>query len=142
MSYPALIGQYASDVLLVLVKVAYPTYASFKAIRSKEGKDDTTWLIYWVVLAVFSFIESYIIPFVSWIPFFMLLRLLSYIWFQLPFFNGSVLLFRKYIMPFFQKNEKIMESVTISDSKDLQSTLNDMSLSLNQVYLRILNSLE
>ena len=57
-------GNYAAELLTTILKVAYPTYASYKAIKTEESSDDTTWLIYWVVVAVESFIEAYLLPFV------------------------------------------------------------------------------
>jgi receptor expression-enhancing protein 5/6 len=36
-----------------LVGFVYPAYASFKAIDSADPNDDTQWLTYWVVFAVF-----------------------------------------------------------------------------------------
>ena len=112
MEYLSRFGIYCSELLTTTLKVAYPTYASYKAIITETGGDDTTWLIYWVVVAVETFIESYAMPFVSWVPFFMLLRLLLYIWLQLPIFNGSVVLFKKFVQPFFESKATVMNIVT------------------------------
>ena len=42
-----------------LVGFAFPAYASFKAIESPGKDDDTQWLTYWVVFAVFSLLEVF-----------------------------------------------------------------------------------
>ena len=134
--------QYASDVLIITVKVAYPLWASFKAIKSTGSSDDTTWLIYWVAMSLASFAECYLVPFVQWVPFFMLARLIFYIWLQLPVCNGSIFLFKKLVLPFFQENKAVMEAVTIEDSKDAAQTFTDIHKTLAAAYLEIKESLE
>ena len=134
--------QYASDLLIITVKVAYPLWASFKAIKSTGSSDDTTWLIYWVVMSLASFAECYLVPFVQWVPFFMLARLVFYIWLQLPVCNGSIFLFKKLVYPFFKNNKAVMEAVTIEDSKDATQTIADIRKLLRKAYFEILAALE
>lgn len=135
-------GNYAAELLTTTLKVAYPTYASYKAIKTETSSDDTIWLIYWVVIAVESFIEAYLLPFVSWVPFFMLLRLLFYIWLQLPVFNGSILLFRRYIEPFFEKHSKEMNAVTSTDSDDAKDMKAQVKQEISAAYKEILEAIE
>ena len=52
MGYISEFSSYASNVLALVLKLTYPTYMSFKAIKSNRENDDTTWLIYWAVVAV------------------------------------------------------------------------------------------
>ena len=119
MQYLADFGIYASNLLATALKVVYPAYASYKAIVSDDKDDDTTWLVYWVVVAVESFVEAYLIPFVSWVPFFMLVRVLFYVWLQLPIFNGSIVLFKKFIRPFFEENKTTFNTIVhVEDEAD------------------------
>lgn len=134
-------AQHCCTVLTFCVKVSYPTYASFKAIKSDGDDDDTTWLIYWVIFGVLSFAEIYLIPFVQWVPFFMLARLCVYIWLQMPVMNGSIYLFQKIVKPFFNENQAIFEKITIEDSGDLTNTIIDAKKSLGAVYEEIYSSL-
>ena len=133
-------GLYASDILILLVKFIYPSYASFKAIESPGDVDDTTWLIYWVVASIFTFCEIYILPFVSWVPFFMLARLLLYIWLQLPFFNGSIFLFNKFIKPFFNKNSSIFDKFLANNDQGLSKTVEEFKQVLAETYHEILTA--
>ena len=135
-------GLYASDILILLVKFIYPSYASFKAIESLGDVDDTTWLIYWVVASIFTFCEIYILPFVSWVPFFMLARLLVYIWLQLPFFNGSIFLFNKFIRPFFSENSSIFDKFFANNESGLQNTLRSLNHDLRASYKEILAAVQ
>jgi len=138
----AAFGQYASDILTLLVKFSYPTYASFKAVISLADTDDTTWLIYWVVASLFTFLENYFLPFVSWVPFFMLARLLVYIWLQLPYFNGSIFLFNKVVRPFFSENSRTFDVILANNNKSIRNTVSIARHSLSGTYEEILRSLE
>lgn len=112
------LGQYLSNMILTTVKIAYPAYASFKAIKTEGKDDDTFYLINWVVVAIITFCETYVVPFLQWVPFFMLLRLLLYIWLQLPYFNGSMIIFKNYIRPFFEENKAAMDRIDQIGSKE------------------------
>ena len=39
---------------------AYPAYKSFQAIETKNKGDDTQWLVYWVIFALFSIVETFV----------------------------------------------------------------------------------
>ncbi len=51
-----------------IVGFVYPAYASFKAIESPDKHDDTMWLTYWVVFAVFSIAETFSDTLLWWFP--------------------------------------------------------------------------
>lgn len=142
MGHLADFGMWASTVLMTVTKVAYPSYASYNAIVSKGDADDTTWLIYWVVVVVEAFISAFVVPFVSWVPFFMLLRLLFYIWLQFPVFNGSVYLFTKFVQPFFEENQKVFNVIAAPDSDEAKAAKVKARKQVKDAYLRILHSIE
>jgi receptor expression-enhancing protein 5/6 len=127
------ISHWISDVVVVMLKVAYPTYASFKALKTDDERDDTTWLIYWVTLAVYSFVEAYVKPFVEWLPFFVIVRVFVILWLQFPLFNGSVVLFRKYISPFFQENEHTMDMITGEDRQAWKDARKEIGAVYNEI---------
>lgn len=133
---------YVSQLTIISVKVAYPMWASFKAIKTPEGSDDTTWLIYWVVMAISSFLEVYLVPFVQYVPFFMLLRISYYIWLQLPVCNGSIYIFKKFLFPFMSKHREFFEDITIEDTADLTSTIKRVKEQLKKDYNEIKASLD
>ena len=92
-------------------------------------------------MAIASFCETYILPLVQWVPFFMLARLLFYIWLQLPVCNGSIFLFKKLVVPFFKENKSVMEAVTIENADDATSTLTEVITHLDKVFNEIKDSL-
>lgn len=125
MSYANLLGNYFSSTLIFLLKTAYPVYSTFKLIHSKEEINNTTWLIYWVILSFFSFVEYIIFQFVSYSSFFMVCQVLLYIWLQLPIFNGSTIVFNNFIRLLFENNQNSQSFLYIIKSvyKDLLSSV-------------------
>ena len=137
MEYLGYFGQYVSDVITISVKCLYPAYVSFKAIKSEGKDDDSTWLIYFVVMALSSFIETYLVPFVSWVPCFMLARILYYIWLQLPYFNGSVFLFKKIFQPFFVQHKELFDTLLPGSTENTAKTIQMAKTSVVEVYTQI-----
>ena len=142
MGYISEFSSYASNVLALVLKLTYPTYMSFKAIKSNRENDDTTWLIYWAVVAVESFIASYVFPFISWVPFFMIIRILFYIWLQIPIFNGSVILFNNFIKPFYTQNEDILNKIIPGDPESARKAREEFRHSINETYDQIYSSIK
>lgn len=98
-----------------LIGFVYPAYASIKAIESKDKDDDTKWLTYWVVYAAFSLIEFFSDYFLSWIPFYWLLKCLFLIVCMFPFrWNGSTFIYNRIIRPFFLQHQKTIDKVVDS----------------------------
>lgn len=60
-------------VLLIYLPLFFFPY-SIKAIESPNKDDDTQWLTYWVVYGVFSIVEFFSDIFLSWFPFYYMLK--------------------------------------------------------------------
>ncbi|KAJ8955453.1 hypothetical protein NQ318_003553 [Aromia moschata] len=58
----------------------YPAYVSMHAIESPSKDDDTKWLTYWVVFAVFSIIEYFADFIAGWFPLYWLIKCLFFVW--------------------------------------------------------------
>ena len=63
-----------------LVGFVYPAYKSFQAIESKTKGDDTQWLVYWVIFAIFSIMEVFVNLVLYWIPFYYAFKLAFLLW--------------------------------------------------------------
>lgn len=78
-----------SSLISNIVGFVYPVIASIKAIESKGTDDDTQWLTYWVVYALFSILDTFASYILYWIPFFYPLKLAFLLWCMLPQFKVS-----------------------------------------------------
>ncbi|KAL6654914.1 hypothetical protein ACP70R_008379 [Stipagrostis hirtigluma subsp. patula] len=111
-----------------LVALAYPLYASVKAIETKSPVDDQQWLTYWVLYSLITLFEitfasiiqlfaiasassraDSVVPVVAWImlPFWPSMKLIFICWLVLPYFNGAAYVYQNYVRPVFVKNQMV-----------------------------------
>jgi len=100
---------FGSGPLCNLVGFIYPLYASFKAINSERKDDDSQWLTYWVVYAFFTVIESFTDLFLFWIPFYYFIKMAFLLWCYLPQFEGSLVIYKKFIDPYLESHAAAIE---------------------------------
>ncbi|KAF6126889.1 receptor accessory protein 5 [Phyllostomus discolor] len=94
------------------------SYIAIKAIESPNKDDDTQWLTYWVVYGVFSIAEFFSDFFLSWLPFYYMLKCGFLLWCMAPSpSNGAELLYKRIIRPFFLKHQSQVDNV-VNEMKD------------------------
>lgn len=64
----------AAQLLCNIISIVYPAYISMKALETSTKEDDTKWLTYWVMYAVFSVVEFFSGVLAAVIPFYYLLK--------------------------------------------------------------------
>lgn len=110
---------WGNDFLCNLIGFVWPAYQSIKAIESSHTRDDDTkWLMYWVVYAVFGLLEFFGDHLLFWIPFYTLSKCVFLLWLMVPGQNGgTALIYTRVIKPLFLKHESRIDK-GIQQAKD------------------------
>lgn len=106
----------------------YPAYASYKAVRTKNVKEyvskkifnlwidinpvsfsclQVKWMMYWIVFAFFTCIETFTDIFLSWFPFYYEVKVVIVLWLLSPATKGSSTLYRKFVHPMLTRREQV-----------------------------------
>jgi receptor expression-enhancing protein 5/6 len=105
-----------------IVGFAYPAFKSFQAIETKTKGDDTQWLVYWVIFAFFSIMETFVDWVLYWIPFYYAFKLAFLLWAMLPQTKGAQFLYETFLKDFLKKNESRIDAA-MADAKKNASTI-------------------
>jgi receptor expression-enhancing protein 5/6 len=105
-----LIFGHFAEIVCNVVGFLYPAYISIKAIESTTKNDDTQWLTYWVVFALFNVFEFASDIIVGWFPIYWLCKCIFMLYLYLPMTMGAQKLYTRFIRPFVQKHQQSIDS--------------------------------
>nr|CCA27992.1 conserved hypothetical protein [Albugo laibachii Nc14] len=98
-------------LIIKLLGFLYPAYQSFKALSSSDVKDDTQWLTYWVVFALYNITEPITDLLLSWIPLYFLLKTGFLVWCYHPNTLGANVIYHNVIKPYIAPHVGAFDSV-------------------------------
>ncbi|KAI3726893.1 hypothetical protein L1987_66699 [Smallanthus sonchifolius] len=90
-----------------VVSLAYPLYASIRAIETKSPIDDQQWLTYWVLYSMITLFELTFAKLIEWIPFWSYAKLIVTCWLVIPYFSGAAYVYEQYVRPFYTGKQTI-----------------------------------
>ena len=106
-----------AGVLCSIVGFVYPAFKSFETIETKTKGDDIQWLVYWVIFAFFSLIETFRDFLLYWIPFYYAFKLAFLLWAMLPQTKGSKFLYDSFLKDFLKKSESRIDAAMAESRK-------------------------
>ena len=95
----------------LILGTLYPAYRSYKAIKNKDVREHVKWMMYWIVFALFTTLETFLDIFFSWFPFYYEIKILFILWVLSPATRGSSLLYKKLVHPMLQSREKEIDEL-------------------------------
>ncbi|XP_030375203.1 uncharacterized protein LOC115624601 isoform X2 [Scaptodrosophila lebanonensis] len=101
-----MISSLFSRLVILFFGTLYPAYASYKAVRTKNVKEYVKWMMYWIVFAFFTCIETFTDIFLSWFPFYYEVKVIIVLWLLSPATKGSSTLYRKFVHPMLTRREQ------------------------------------
>jgi len=88
----------------------YPVYKSFKTIEQPTLPLLRQWLMYFVVLGLFTTVESFSDTALSWLPLYYPSKLAFLLWCFLPKYNGATVVFNVLVKPVLVANQEHIDS--------------------------------
>lgn len=136
-----MLGAFGGSPVANLVGFVYPTYKSYKALKSEKKDDDTQWLTYWVVYSFFIVIEGFTDALMSWIPMYYIAKIVFLYFCMSPTFQGSSIIFHKFIEPFLDQTSKSIDEVE-EDVRDAVEDIQDQLTEKGTAFVvnKVLNS--
>ncbi|XP_033632866.1 receptor expression-enhancing protein 3-like [Asterias rubens] len=111
-----------SRVVVLIFGTLYPAYASYKAVKTRNVKEYVKWMMYWIVFALFTFVETVVDIFASILPFYYEAKILFIFWLISPWTKGSTYLYRKFVHPTLSKREQeIDEYISQASNKGYEA---------------------
>ncbi|KAG8186490.1 hypothetical protein JTE90_004820 [Oedothorax gibbosus] len=96
-----------SRLVILLFGTLYPAYASYKAVKTKNVKEYVKWMMYWIIFALFTCVETFADILVSfWLPFYYEMKILFVLWLLSPATRGSSVMYRRFVHPQLIKRER------------------------------------
>uniref|UniRef100_A0ACB8EUV8 Receptor expression-enhancing protein 1 n=1 Tax=Sphaerodactylus townsendi TaxID=933632 RepID=A0ACB8EUV8_9SAUR len=75
--------------------------------------EEVKWMMYWIIFAIFTTVETFTDIFLCWFPFYYELKIAFVAWLLSPYTKGSSLLYRKFVHPTLSSKEKEIDDCLI-----------------------------
>lgn len=89
--------------------------------------DDTQWLVYWIIYALFAIMEVFVDFLLYWIPFYYAFKLAFLLWAMLPQTKGAKFLYDSFLKDFLKKNESRIDAALADAKKQAGGVASDFA---------------
>ncbi|KAK9708840.1 hypothetical protein K7432_009391 [Basidiobolus ranarum] len=104
----------------------YPAYASYKALEERRSEELLTWLMFWIVMGIFTAVEFVADVIIFWFPFYYQLKMGFILWLILPQTKGSTYLYKTFIHPTLIRHETEIDQMLEKVQTEVKKTSVEM----------------
>ncbi|XP_023196514.1 receptor expression-enhancing protein 3 isoform X1 [Xiphophorus maculatus] len=112
-----------SRSVVLLFGTLYPAYYSYKAVKTKNVKEYVRWMMYWIVFALYTVVETITDLTVAWFPLYYELKMAFVIWLLSPYTRGASLIYRKCLHPLLSSREREIDEYIVQAKERSYETM-------------------
>uniref|UniRef100_A0A667XDQ8 Receptor expression-enhancing protein n=1 Tax=Myripristis murdjan TaxID=586833 RepID=A0A667XDQ8_9TELE len=101
----------------------YPAYYSYKAVKTKNVKEYVRWMMYWIVFALYTVVETITDLTLAWFPLYYELKISFVIWLLSPYTRGASLIYRKCLHPLLSSREREIDEYIVQAKERSYETM-------------------
>lgn len=112
-----------SRTVVLFFGTLYPAYYSYKAVKTKNVKEYVRWMMYWIVFALYTVVETITDLTLAWFPLYYELKIAFVIWLLSPYTRGASLIYRKCLHPLLSSREKEIDEYIVQAKERSYETM-------------------
>ncbi|XP_016415059.1 receptor expression-enhancing protein 3-like [Sinocyclocheilus rhinocerous] len=101
----------------------YPAYYSYKAVKTKNVKEYVRWMMYWIVFALFTVVETVTDLTIAWFPLYYEIKIAFVIWLLSPYTRGASVIYRKALHPLLSSKEREIDDYIVQAKERSYETM-------------------
>ncbi|XP_056285404.1 receptor expression-enhancing protein 3 [Pseudoliparis swirei] len=112
-----------SRTVVLFFGTLYPAYYSYKAVKTKNVKEYVRWMMYWIVFALYTVVETVTDLTLTWFPLYYELKIAFVIWLLSPYTRGASLIYRKCLHPLLSSREREIDEYIVQAKERSYETM-------------------
>lgn len=101
----------------------YPAYYSYKAVKTKNVKEYVRWMMYWIVFALYTVVETVTDLTLGWFPLYYEIKVAFVLWLLLPYTRGASLIYMRCLHPLLSSREREIDDYIIQAKERSYETM-------------------
>ncbi|XP_030629933.1 receptor expression-enhancing protein 3 isoform X1 [Chanos chanos] len=112
-----------SRSVVLVFGTLYPAYYSYKAVRTRNVKEYVRWMMYWIVFALYTVVETIADLTVAWFPLYYEIKIAFVIWLISPYTRGASLIYRRLLHPLLSSKEREIDDYIVQAKERSYETM-------------------